>query len=226
MRNARRINPLLVIMLGAVGLLAFGVVASNSGGSEASTPATTGLYHEQTGEELATPPSGGHSQPVPGSEDPASAGSMAVAGNAMILAADSMEVVVPTLASAGDSGLAQIAQHWEEDVQALRQRGAWMTVSATGAGMVHDPATARRVDLYNLLGNGIVMTEEGQAMTAHARDMISQAEQLRDDGTLPADVAERLITEGQAVVDAGQALEQDGERMQRAAEDLLRSIGR
>jgi len=224
--NARRSITVALLLILAIGGLVIGAFALGNSRSDDASPTTSALYHTQFDEDLASPPATGHSLPVPGAQDSASAGAMSVSGNAMIEAANGMDAVAPTMIASGDPALVELGQHWERDAQALRERGAWMVVSATSDSMVHDPERAQQVNLYNLQGNGMVMAEEGRAMVEHGQDMISRVTQMKEDGTLSADVADGLIAEGQKLVAAGEALEEDGTTMQRTAENLLRSIGR
>jgi len=69
------------------------------------------------------------------------------------------------------------------------------------------------------------MAAEGQAMAAHGREMVTQIEQLRDEGNLPPENADELIAAGNALIAAGERLAQDGERMQQYAEKLSESLG-
>jgi hypothetical protein len=154
-----------------------------------------------------------------------SASVMTSAGLTMIQVSQRMAATATTMTASTDPVIVELGAHWARDAAALRERGLWMIASATSATMVHDPDKARQLDLLNLQGNGLAMAAEGQAMAAHGREMVTQIEQLRDEGNLPPENADELIAAGNALIAAGERLAQDGERMQQYAEKLSESLG-
>jgi hypothetical protein len=226
MNSTRRSIVTLVGLALGVAIMAIAIVMADPTASNDESTAAAVAYHEAYGDEQGAPPTGQAYLPLPMAQDARSSGVMAASGTSMIEVADGMEAVVPTLLASSDSEVAALGQHWDQDAVALRERGAWMISSATSDAMVHDPDRAREINLQNLLGNGMVMSSEGQAMTAHGEEMLAEVELLRDEGVLSDDIAPTLTIQAQALVDAGQELERDGEDMQQTAEDLLRSIGR
>jgi hypothetical protein len=193
----------------------------------AEVTATPTPYHEGVPGLTASP----HAMepplyPLPAPEDRASADAMAAGAAAMIEMAGALEAAADRLLSANDAKLVELGQHWMLDAQALQQQAAWMVLSATAADMIHDPRTAHEINAWNLRGNGMVMTAEGQAMAEHARSMTTQVEQLRADGALPPDVADALIAAGEELITTGEELARDGQRMQDTADEMLRLIGR
>ena len=152
--------------------------------------------------------------PLPSPEDRASADAMAAGATAMIHMAQAMDEAATLLLDANDPQLVDLGQHWVLDAQALRQQAAWMVLSATAADMIHDPATAREVNAWNLKGNGMAMTAEGQAMAEHGRAMTAQVEQLREAGALSPELADQLVAAGAELIATGEELERDGQRME------------
>lgn len=226
MRHPRVIIITLATLGFLIATVVVGSLVADQTPLDEPSPATVGAYHEAFGDQSAAPPTGQAHLPLPMAQDAQSGGTMAASGTSMIEVADGMEAVVPTLLASSDPEVAALGQHWNQDAAALREQGAWMITSATSDAMVHDPDRAREINLQNLLGNGMVMSSEGQAMTTHGEEMIAEVERLRGEGVVSDDVADELVARAQALVDSGQAIEQDGEEMQQTAKDLLRSIGR
>lgn len=216
------LTALVILMLALLALIAFAVAVSpgDTGG------ATTIRYHEQVGTHSGSEPAGGHYKALPAAQDSASAGVMASSADVMIHVADSMGALAPTLLENGDAATRVLAQHWNLDAHALRDRAGWMVTSATSDAMIHNSDNVTEVNLSNLRGNGLAMIDEGQAMANHGAQMRTEVEQLQRDGVLSSDVANHLLDQADALFDAGQALERDGESMRDTANNLLRSIGR
>lgn len=225
MAATRFSTVILLALVWLFGSLVVGILIADGTDSDDAPATTTAFYHETSGVRTPAAPVEGV-LPIPMAQDSLSAGTMSASGTAMIQVADGMEGVTPTLLSSNDPAVASLGEHWVQDAAALRERGVWMISSASSDAMVHNPDRAHEINLQNLLGNGMVMVSEGQAMRAHGEEMIADVEGLRDEGILPGDVADELIAEAQALADAGDRLERDGEEMQQTAEDLLRSIGR
>jgi hypothetical protein len=221
-RSRNTFTALLILILALLALIAFAVAVS---------PADTGgaadaRYHEQFGTHSGSDRVGGHDKALPAAQDPASAGVMARSADVMIHVADSMGALTPTLLENGDAPTKVLAQHWNLDAHALRDRATWMVTSATSDAMIHNPDNVTEVNLSNLRGNGLAMIDEGQAMASHGAQMRTEVEQLQRDGVLSSDVADHLLDQADALSDVGRALERDGESMRDTAENLLRSIGR
>lgn len=184
-------------------------------------------YHEGQPSPIATP----HAMiptlyPLPGPADPASSETMATGGAAMVQAADDMDRAARLMIASDVPALVDRGRHWELDARALRDRGAWMVLSASAESMVHDPATAAELNLESLRGNGLSMAAEGRAMVEHGQTMATEVERLRRDGVLDDALAGELAADATALVATGEVLERDGERMREDAEKLLESIGR
>lgn len=218
-----RVAGFVTVGLAAAGILGItsGPVAPAAGAQSTPTP-----YHEGQPSPVASP----HAMmptvfPLPAPQDPESADTMGAGGAAMIVAAASMADAAATLAATDVPSLVELAQHWEQDAAALRERGAWMALAATAESMVHDPSTARELNLQSLRGNGLSMAAEGEAMAAHGEEMLAEVERLRREGALSEAVADELSASARALIEAGDALARDGERMWEYAENLLRSIG-
>ncbi len=163
--------------------------------------------------------------PLPEPSDRPTADMMATGGAAMVGAAGALEAAAAAMAESGNPTLVELDRHWREDSRALRERGAWMVITATSSGMVHDPDRAHEIDVWNLKAGGVTMAAEGEAMAAHGREMQAQAVQLREQGALATNLAADLVGAGQSLIDQGEALAQDGERMERYADGLIRSLG-
>jgi hypothetical protein len=226
MKPARRSAFTVLAVIG----LSFVVLSSTAGGSgrtTAQTAPTPTWYHEGQPSPDATPVDDSlHLMPLPAPEDRATANSMTDAGIAMIRAAQSMGAAADVMAASSDQTLVVLAGHWYQDARALREQGAWMIVTATSDSMVHDPDKARELDLVNLQANGVVMETEGQAMADHGRAMNAQVEQLRQDGSLPAAMADDLTARGQDLITTGEQMARDGKKMQVDTETLLHSLGK
>lgn len=192
-----------------------------SGAAATPTP-----YHQGQPSSLATPSAMRPTVfPLRGPTDRPSADMMAEGGAAMIAAADTMDDAAEVMAQGDDQTLVEMGDHWRQDAAALRERGAWMAITATSAGMVHDPDRAHELDVWNLKANGATMVAEGEAMAEHGREMQSEAVRLRDAGAVSSDLADELVATGQALVETGEALRGDGERMERYADGLIQSLG-
>ena len=204
-------------------LAAHGGVRTRVRAQAAATPTP---YHEGVPSAAATP----HAMapqlyPLPSPEDRASADAMAAGATAMIDMARAMDDAATLLLDSNDPQLRELGQHWVLDAQALRQQAAWMVLSATAADMIHDPATAHEVNVWNLKGNGMAMTAEGQAMAEHGRSMTAQVEQLRQTDVLTPEIADQLVAAGAELVATGEELERDGQRMEETADQMLALIG-
>ena len=221
-KTRRRVSALAGLMV-VMALLIFAVRQSAPVDGASTTPTP---YHEGFPSPMASP----HAMlptvyPLPVSEDSMTTTSMAAGGAAMIAAAVGMSQAAQQMIASDVPELRELGQHWAQDAVALQERGAWMALSASADSMVHDPARAHEVNLQNLLGNGLSMAAEGQAMVDHGNEMATEVERLRRDGVLSEAMAEELSAEAQALVAAGEALVRDGERMQDYAEKMLQSIG-
>lgn len=192
----------------------------------AETFATPTPYHEGVPHVEATPhPMAPSLYPLPSAEDRVSADAMAAGGAAMIQMATTMDETAALMLGSDDGQLVALGQHWALDAQALRQQAAWMVLSATAADMVHDPAQAHEINTWNLKGNGLAMTIEGQAMADHGQEMAAEVAQLQAAGTLSPELAQQLLAASQQLVTYGEALQRDGQRMQDAADAMLAAIG-
>jgi hypothetical protein len=214
----------MLALVAVVGVIV--VVATRRTELVVDVPGTTTAYHERFLSRAASP----HAMiptlyPLPAPQDLASADTMAAGGETMIQAAEGMSQAAVTMMAAGVPELVDLGQHWAQDAQALRERAAWMVLSASADTMVHDPDNAHELNLQNLLGNGTSMAAEGQSMVGHGQEMAAQVDQLRRDGVLTDAMADELAADAKALVDAGEALVRDGEQMQEYAEKLLQSIG-
>lgn len=223
MKHLGKIGP-AVAAVALVGAAALAGPFGNDPAARAQAPPTP--YHEGQPSPVASP----HAMqptvlPLPAPADQPTANMMADGGAAMVAAADAMAAAAGEMAGSGEQALVDLGGHWTQDAAALRERGAWMVITATSAGMVHDPARAHEVDVWNLKAGGVTMTAEGEAMAAHGQEMQAQTAQLREGGALAPDLADELIAAGQAMVEAGEALQRDGERMERYADSLIQSLG-
>ncbi len=223
-RHVRDVRFWLTVAASAlIVLAAHGGVRSQVRAQAAATP---NPYHEGVPSAAATP----HAMvpqryPLPSPEDRASADAMIAGATAMIDMAQVMNEAATLLLDANDPQLKDLGQHWVLDAQALRQQAAWMVLSATAADMIHDPATAHEVNVWNLKGNGLAMTAEGQAMVEHGRLMTTQVEQLREADALSPELADQLVAAGGELIATGEELERDGQRMQETADQMLALIG-
>lgn len=215
-----------------LGALAVTIVAAGLGVTgdrdlgPARAEATPTPFHQGQPSSMASPSAMEPTRfPLPEPTDRPTADMMAQGGAAMIAAAEAMDDAAEVMARSDDPSLIEKSGHWREDALALRERGAWMVMTATSAGMVHDPDRAREIDVWNLKANGVTMVAEGEAMAAHGREMLSEAMRLRDTGALPPELADDLITAARAIVDSGESLRRDGERMERYADGLIQSLG-
>jgi hypothetical protein len=201
----RRLAPIiaLVVVLLAVGLADSSVARGAANEPEARPPA------------VATP-----EPPL----DPMTAG-----GVALIRAAQSMETAAAVLeeraTATGDPTLADLAQHWRNDAEALRARGVRLLFSATADSMVHDPARAHELNLENLRANGEMMAVDGKTMIEHGKEMSQQVATLLAAGVLSSDLAAQLTAAADELVATGEQLEREGTAMRDDAETMLRSIG-
>ena len=223
MSGSRKIAGLLALLIASVGLL---VVAGRQQIPVAGESTTPTPYYEG----VASPQPSPHAMaptvyPLPAAEDLETANSMAAGGAAMIEAAAGMSQAAQTMVASGDPALDDRAGHWEQDARALREQGAWMVLAATADSMVHDPRSARELNLQNLRGNGMSMAAEGQAMIEHGKEMAAEVDQLRQAGALSEATADKLTASASTLMDAGEALVRDGEQMREYAERLLQSIG-
>lgn len=214
----------LAVSVGAVMMLA-GLPAAKTP-VHAETAATPTPYHEGVPSADATPHAMTPSlYPLPSAEDRASADAMAAGATAMIQMANTMDEAAALMLASNDSQLGELGQHWVLDAQALRQQAAWMVLSATAADMIHDPAKAHEINIWNLKGNGLAMAAEGQTMAEHGQAMTAQVEQLQEAGSLSPELAGQLLAASQQMVTSGEALQRDGQRMQDAADAMLAAIG-
>lgn len=223
MSRNRSAAMVLVGFIFSMGLL---IVAARQQSPVAGASTTPTPYHEgfpspEASPHAMTPPV----YPLPAAEDAATANTMAAGGTAMIQVAAGMSQAAQTMIATGDPTLNELANHWEQDARALRDRGAWMVLAATADSMVHDPDKARELNLQNLRGNGMSMAAEGQAMVEHGNEMVTAVDQLRQEGVLNEAMADELTADARALVAAGESLMRDGERMREYAEKLLQSIG-
>jgi hypothetical protein len=192
----------------------------------AQATATPTPYHEGVPGGIATPHAMPPSlYPLPSPEDRASAEAMIAGGAAMIRVAEVMDEAATFMLDTNDPVLVDLGEHWALDAQALRQQAAWMVLSATAADMIHDPAKAHEINAWNLKGNGLAMSAEGQAMAEHGRAMTAQVTQLRQSGALSPELADQLLDAGEELAASGEALARDGQRMQEAADLMLKLIG-
>jgi hypothetical protein len=218
-------SMLVVVVVG----LAVTVLAYATGGhdkSAAQADVTPTPYHEGYPSPAASPVDNQGHGPLPGPQDQTTANAMTNAGITMTQAAQSMEAAAAIMVASGNPTLVDLGGHWRQDARALRDRGAWMIMSATSDSMIHDPDKAREVDVANLQANGATMEAEGNAMADHGRAMIAQVERLRTDGSLPAGMADDLVARGKNLIAAGEQMARDGEQMQEYAKNLQRSLGK
>lgn len=222
--RARSVLISLAALIVAVGLIA--VLAPGRENAVVGAQVTPTPYHEGFPTPQASPAAMEPTvYPLPAAQSLATADMMTAGGAAMIQAAQGMAEAAQTMLASGVPEVADRGQHWAQDADALRERGAWMVLASTAESMVHDPDEAHELDLQNLRGNGLSMAAEGQAMSAHGKEMAVEVEQLRQDGVLSDELAAQLATDAKALIDAGDALARDGERMREYAETLLQSIG-
>lgn len=217
------------LALAAMGLTAAmaGLTSASGRGEPAARAQTSPTpYHEGQPSPAASPSTMLPTVlPLPEPSDRPTADMMAKAGAAMAAAAAAMDGAAAVMVDSDDRELVELAGHWRQDAQALRERADWMVTTATSSGMVHDPDQAREVDVWNLKAGGVAMAAEGEAMVAHGQEMQTRTAQLREQGGLAPDLADDLTAAGQALVETGEALAQDGERMERYADGLIRSLG-
>lgn len=224
MKNYRlSVRVLIPLFTVAIMLLSFAARQEQPVTGMAATPTP---YHEGQPSPRATP----HTMiatryPVPAPADVASGDVMAAGGTAMILAADDMARAAETMRVSGTPELVERGEHWAQDAQALRDRGAWMVLAASAGSMVHDPDRAHELNLQNLRGNGLSMAAEGQAMIEHGQQMATEVEELGASGILDRALADELASDAANLIESGEVLVRDGERMQEDAERLLESIG-
>jgi hypothetical protein len=92
--------------------------------------------------------------------------------------------------------------------------------------MLHDPSTARTIDIEALRWNGLSMQSEGQNMTDHGKLMLEEVEIMVERHGLTPQAASDLRKAAQTMRDIGGSLAQNGQRMVDYADQMRRMVGR